>query len=229
MNTLKNIQNSVTLHQGITTLRSLLVQHSLAQVDSSKVILTNHTNHTFEFTLNRPKALNSIDPDVVRIINGQLKKWKTGMKSPRVVLMCGSGQKAFCAGGDIVSMYKGYSSGQSLEDMERNNGAYTLMHYSLATMVPIQIAFWDGIVMGGGIGCSQHSKIRICTEKTVYAMPETAIGFFTDVGASYFLPRIGLPLALYVALTGQRFSANELLQTNLATHFVPSAKIQDLK
>ena len=83
--------------------------------------------------------------------------------------------------------------------------------------------------MGGGVGCSQLAKIRICTEKTVYAMPETAIGFFTDVGASYFLPRIGLPFALYIALTGQRLTADELLKTGLANGYVPSANIEKLK
>lgn len=83
--------------------------------------------------------------------------------------------------------------------------------------------------MGGGIGCSQNSPIRICTEKTVYAMPETALGFFTDVGAGYFLPRIGLPLAIYFALTGSRFAANELMLTGLATHFVPREKLSALK
>ena len=83
--------------------------------------------------------------------------------------------------------------------------------------------------MGGGIGCSQNAPIRICTEKTMYAMPETGLGFFTDVAAGYFLPKIGLPLALHFALTGARFTANELLLTGLATHFVPRAKLAPLK
>lgn len=83
------------------------------------------------------------------------------------------------------------------------------MDYSLTTMNAVQVAIWNGIVMGGGVGLSCHAPIRIATENTVYAMPETGIGFFTDVGGSYFLPRVknNLSLGLYLGLTGHRLKA----------------------
>ena len=91
-------------------------------------------------------------------------------------------------------------------------------------MKPTQISVWNGIVMGGGVGISVHAPIRVATDNTVYAMPETGIGFFTDVGGSYFLPRVknnDISLGLYLGLTGQRLKAKELVQWGVATHFVP--------
>jgi enoyl-CoA hydratase/carnithine racemase len=98
-------------------------------------------------------------------------------------------------------------------------------------MNPLQIAIWNGIVMGGGVGLSCHSKIRIATDNTVYAMPETGIGFFTDVGGSYFLSRVhnNISLGLYLGLTGYRLKAKDLVRWGVATHFVSSENIENLK
>lgn len=97
-------------------------------------------------------------------------------------------------------------------------------------MKPLQISIWNGIVMGGGVGVSVHAPIRVATDNTVYAMPETGIGFFTDVGGSYFLSRIkhNIQHGLYLGLTGHRIKARELVQWGIATHFVPQDHIQNL-
>lgn len=105
------------------------------------------------------------------------------------------------------------------------------MNYFIATMKPIQISIWNGIVMGGGVGCSQYAPIRIATEKTLYAMPETNIGFFCDSGSSYFLPKIkgNASLGIYMGLLGHRLKGDEVLQWGLATHYVELDKIVSLR
>ena len=97
-------------------------------------------------------------------------------------------------------------------------------------MKPIQISLWNGIVMGGGVGISVHAPIRIATDNTVYAMPETGIGFFTDVGGSYFLSRVheNISFGLYLGITGFRLKAKDLVKWGVATHYVPSDKVDSL-
>lgn len=94
-----------------------------------------------------------------------------------------------------------------------------------------QISVWNGVVMGGGVGLTWHSPIRIATNNSMFAMPETAIGFFTDVGGSYFLPRIkndDFALGLYLGLTGMRIKERDLVKYGLATHFVPQDNLPEL-
>eukprot|EP00944_MAST-04C_sp_MAST-4C-sp1_P005012 g5012.t1 len=92
-----------------------------------------------------------------------------------------------------------------------------------------QISIWDGITMGGGVGISVHGKWRVCTEKTIFAKPETAIGFFPDVGGSYFLSRLSGSLGPFVGITGWRLNAKDLLYTGIATHYIKSENIDPLK
>ena len=105
-----------------------------------------------------------------------------------------------------------------------------LLDYSLTQMKPKQISIWNGIVMGGGVGVSVHAPIRVATDNTVYAMPETGIGFFTDVGGSYFLSRVknNINLGLYLGITGHRLKAKDLVKWGIATHFVPKDKLPQL-
>jgi 3-hydroxyisobutyryl-CoA hydrolase len=118
--------------------------------------------------------------------------------------MSGVGGKAFCAGGDIKLIYE---SGTGKADPKIKTQFFHdeyVLDYCLTHMNPIQISIWNGIVMGGGVGVSVHAPIRVATDNSVYAMPETGIGFFTDVGGSYFLSRINhnIHLGLYLGLTG---------------------------
>ena len=145
------------------------------------------------------------------------------------MLISGRGEKAFCAGGDIVSLYKARGT-----DVNRNffaqeyivdNGLATLSDHGAT-----QIALWNGITMGGGVGVSAHAPIRIATNNSVYAMPETGIGFFPDVGGSYFLARVkdDISLGLYLGISGFRLKGEDLLQWGIATHFVDQARIPEL-
>ena len=107
------------------------------------------------------------------------------------------------------------------------------MDYTLSMMrATRQISIWNGICMGGGVGLTWHSPIRVATDNSMYAMPETAIGFFTDVGGSYFLSRMRnqeIELGLYLGLTGARVKSRDLVKWGLATHFVEAAKIPDMQ
>jgi len=135
-----------------------------------------------------------------------LKDWRTEPETaPRVCIITGSGEKAFCAGGDIVQIYKAEKQGVGSKDIKSTFFAREyLLDYSLASMHATQIALWNGIVMGGGVGVSCHAPIRVASENTMYAMPETGIGFFTDVGGSYFLSRVkdNISLGLFLGITG---------------------------
>ena len=112
------------------------------------------------------------------------------------------------------------------------NHRIALQHQHQGNTIP-QVSIWDGIVMGGGVGLSVHGKYRVATENTVFAKPETNIGFFPDVGATYALPRININgttdhgVANYIALTGARLKADDLLYTGLATHYIPSERVDD--
>ena len=208
--------------------RSFSVQNAA----DAKVLYASHSPSCFEFMLNHNKALNSIDCDMVELVIDKLKAWHNGSEqAPRVALISGTGGKAFCAGGDIVSVYKGKMGGEDPSVMQRFFGREYIMDYSLTQMSPLQIAIWNGIVMGGGVGISCHSPIRIATDNTMYAMPETAIGFFCDVGGSYFLSRVkgNISLGLYLGLTGHRLKAKDLVTWGVATHFVPSDRLDSLR
>lgn len=181
-------------------------------------------------TLNRPKALNSLSLPMVHDLQTLINKWNADA-STRVALFRGLGPMAFCAGGDVRALYnagKGEGDRSILKDFFWHE---YILDYSLTTMRPIQVVVYNGIVMGGGVGISIHAPIRIATEASVFAMPETAIGFFPDVGGSFFLPRLSKGLGLYLGLTGMRLQGKQLVSAGIATHYMPSdhfGKLKDL-
>lgn len=186
-----------------------------------------------EFVLNKPKALNAVDTEMCQMMNDKLLQWhKQPEVAPRLMMMSGAGGKSFCAGGDIVSIYNMKQKGAPLSELLHFFGTEYILDYSLSQLKNVdRIAFWNGIVMGGGVGLTWHAPIRIATEKSMYAMPETAIGFFTDVGGSYFLPRIKngeISLGLYLGLTGARVKSRDLVKFGLATHFVPEDNLEHM-
>lgn len=175
-------------------------------------------------TLNRQKALNALDLSMVKKILPALIKWEN---EKSFVIVKGAGEKAFCAGGDVKSIVmaglKGEKLGQTFFKHE-----YT-MNGVIGTYKIPYIAFIDGIVMGGGVGLSVHGQYRVATERTLFAMPETQIGLFPDVGGSYFLPRLGGKLGLYLGLTGYRLKGYDVLKAGIATHYVDSKALPDLQ
>ncbi len=182
-------------------------------------ILFSQTNDFGVITLNRPDALNALTWNMVTLMRAKLIEWE---RSPAIkaVLVKGAGEKAFCAGGDIRWLYENarrdveHACGFFREEYRLNALIY---HYSKP-----YVALIDGIVMGGGVGVSVHGDFRVAGDRTLFAMPETGIGMFTDVGGGHFLPRLHDGLGLYYALTGARAKAADCVAAGVATHYVAS-------
>lgn len=175
-------------------------------------------------TLNRPKALNALNLSMTQKLLPTLQKWE---HDKTLVLVKGAGGKAFCAGGDVRAVTEAGLRG------ERYGNDFFRCEYTvngtIGTYKVPYIAFIDGIVMGGGVGLSVHGHYRVATERTLFAMPETQIGLFPDVGGSYFLPRLGGKLGLYLALTGVRLKGADVYKAGIATHYVNSDCLADLE
>lgn len=177
-------------------------------------------------TLNRPQALNALSLGMIRDITAALLAWRDDDEVVAVVLR-GATQDgkgvAFCAGGDIRFFHQAAHAGDPrLEDFFTEE--YTLNHLIHSYPKPT-VALMDGIVMGGGMGLSQGAAIRVVTERSKLAMPETNIGLFPDVGGGYFLSRCEGRLGEYLALTGQVAGAGDAIALRLADFFVPSPQL----
>lgn len=146
-----------------------------------------------------------------------------------MVLISGAGPKALCAGGDVAALALQNEQGESgqQESTDFFGLEYRLDH-SIATYSKPVISFMDGITMGGGVGLSMHAPFRIATEKTVFAMPETTIGFFPDVGGSFFLPRLDGEIGTYLALTSERLNGVQALYSGIATHYLHSSVLANV-
>lgn len=177
--------------------------------------------------LDRPQALNALTLDQVHAIYPQLANWAADPAVAAVVIE-GAGDKAFCAGGDIRALYEACRAG----DMEYVAAFYRdeyRLNRRIKSLPKPYVALLDGIVMGGGVGISVHGRYRVATERTLFAMPETGIGFFPDVGGTFFLPRCPGQIGLYLGLTGARLKAADALYAGIATHVVPSDRLDDLR
>ena len=180
-------------------------------------------------TLNRPKALNALSLDMVRDLTAALLAWRDD-PAVEVVAVRGTGKEgpfgAFCAGGDIRFFHQAALAGDPrLEDFFTEE--YALNHL-IHTYPKPYVAFMDGIVMGGGMGISQGARVRIVTERTKMAMPETNIGLFPDVGGGFFLGRCPGRMGEYLALTGNVIGAQDALAAELADVVMASADLPDL-
>ena len=182
-------------------------------------------------TLNRPQALNALNLSMIRAMDQQLVEWAKDDHLEAVVVT-GAGDRAFCAGGDVKAVamdakaaQEGNSDGQLTRDFFREE--YILNHRIHSYPKPY-ISLVNGIVMGGGMGISAHGSHRVVTENTLFAMPETSIGLFPDVGGGYFLPRCPGETGAYLALTSKRIMAADTVYIGFATHFVTAASIGKL-
>lgn len=178
--------------------------------------------------LNRPKKLNSLNGSMARKIISRLKEWEKSQLAS-VIIIGGAGPKAFCAGGDVAALAQQNASGPKGQEASQ---AYFGLEYQLdhliATYPKPYIAYMDGITMGGGVGLSVHAPIRIATERTLFAMPETTIGFFPDVGGSFFLPRLEGRIGTYLALTSERLRGVNAFYAGVATHYIDSSSLSSL-
>jgi enoyl-CoA hydratase len=177
-------------------------------------------------TLNRPKALNALDLPMIAAIAAALDAWRDDA-AVRAVVIDSASDRAFCAGGDIRAIRTHAQAGETA-DVERFFAEEYALNGMIAEYPKPYIALVDGICMGGGIGVSVHGRLRVATEAAVFAMPETAIGMFPDIGATFFLPRLPGALGVFLGLTGTRMVGADAVHAGLATHFVPRAALPAL-
>ena len=177
-------------------------------------------------TLNRPQAINALSFDMCRTIIAALQSWEFDPEIAAIIIDHGDG-RGFCAGGDLRALYGNLRDGGS-EALDFFRAEYRLNHL-LFTLAKPSVCFMDGIVMGGGAGIAMPCRYRVATESTVFAMPETGIGFFPDVGAGWFLSRLPGRIGQWLALTGARLDGADCLKLGLATHFLPRDGLPSVK
>ncbi len=185
-------------------------------------VLFEHRGTIGLITLNRPKALNSLTHNMAVEIIRQLGEWAI-MPSVQAVVVVGAGDKAFCAGGDVVKVTQSYKDGTT-EWRDFFHDEY-LMNIAIDEFPKPYVALVDGITMGGGVGVSIPGDFWVATEKTLFAMPETGLGLFPDVGGGWFLPRLPGETGMYLALTGARIKAPDLYALGIASHVVSSEDV----
>ena len=176
-------------------------------------------------TLNRPRALNALTQAMCIAMDEQLSSWEA-RADIKAVIVTGAGEKAFCAGGDIRAIY---DLGKAHPDKAAQffYHEYHLNRHIYHTPKPY-VALLDGVTMGGGVGISVHGSHQVATERLLLAMPETAIGFFPDVGGSYVLPRCPDAFGFYLALTGARINALDACQAGLVSHTIEHKNLGNL-
>ena len=192
-------------------------------VAENEDILVSVENGVGVVTLNRPKAINSLNDVMVDGLARALDAWESD-DTIRAVLLKGAGERGLCAGGDVVALYHSAKA----------DGSYArkfwwdeyLLNAHIGRFPKPYISLMDGIVMGGGVGVGAHGNIRVVTEKTKLGMPEVGIGFIPDVGGTYLLSRAPGQLGIHAALTGAPFSGSDAIAMGFADHFVPQEKLQ---
>ncbi len=195
-------------------------------LEADPPIVVRQQGQVGRLTINRPKALNAIDHAMVRSLHAALDAWRSdpGVKA---VVIEGAGGRAFCAGGDIRRVRDMASAGQ-YADVEAFFADEYALNLAIARYPKPYVALIDGVCMGGGMGLSIHGSVRVVTDAAALAMPETGIGFFPDVGASYFLPRLPRNHGVFLALTGARVDGADAAGLGLATHYVTRERIAGL-
>lgn len=189
----------------------------------SEGIVFTRERHIGLITLDRVHALNALTLPMILALQQQLQDWQEDSSVHAVVIHAAPG-KAFCAGGDVRSLYDGrHTHSQQMKFFWHE---YRLNHFIHQFTKPY-IALMDGITMGGGVGISLHGSHPVASDRFTFAMPETGIGFFPDIGASYLLARCPSQFGLYLGLTGNRLNANEAHALGLVKHVIAAEKIQD--
>lgn len=170
--------------------------------------------------LDQPRSLNALTHPMIQALGSHLARWRED-KGVAAVLIKGAGDRAFCAGGDIKRVYAMRDG--PLEDRARFFHDEYRMNWRIGALGKPYVALIDGVVMGGGVGVSAPGLLRIATERTLFAMPETTIGFFPDVGGTFHLSRLPGALGRYLGLSGHRLNGAECAAIGLATHYVAGA------
>src|SRR3954467_2062073 len=193
---------------------------------TAKDVITEKQGLAGRLRLNRPKALHSLNRQMVRDMASALIEWRDD-PDVRIILIDHAEGRGFCAGGDVVGI------SQNVEGHEAAARAFFFDEYRLNhleyTYPKPGVAFMDGVTMGGGVGIALPCRYRVATERTIFAMPETTIGIFPDVGGGRYLSRLRGRLAQFLALTGHPLTRAECLGLRLATHYLPSDRLEEAK
>ena len=189
-------------------------------------VLTMKDGRIGRISLNRPAAIHALNFVMCQAMIAALQEWASDAAVEAVIIDHSEG-RGFCAGGDIRMLAdSGAKDGKEARAFFRTE--YQLNHLLFTYPKPV-VAFMDGITMGGGVGISQPADYRVATENTRFAMPETGIGLFPDVGGGWYLPRLEGRVGVFLALTGARLDGTECLALALATHFLPAANLAEAK
>lgn len=189
-------------------------------------VITRIEGQVGRITLNRPQALHALNTNMIALMTQALLAWRDD-PAVELVLIDHSGERGFCAGGDIRMLAES-GAGDGVAAREFFFTEYRLNHLLFHYPKPT-VAIMDGVTMGGGVGLSRPCRFRVATERTTFAMPETGIGLFPDVGGGWYLSRMPDHLGLWLALTGARIKAADCELLGIATDYVESARIAELK
>jgi len=197
----------------------------MIEPENSEILFARH-GAAGVVTLNRPKALNALTRNMIRQLRAALDGWRNDPAVTRVVITA-EGGRAFSAGGDLREIYDAGRADRHAEALGFFREEYEL-NAAIKRYPKPYVALIDGIVMGGGVGVSIHGSHRVAGERFLFAMPEVGIGFFPDVGGTWFLPRLSGEVGTYCALTGERLATADAVRAGVATHFVPAARHAEL-
>ncbi|MEL7540406.1 MAG: enoyl-CoA hydratase/isomerase family protein [Pseudomonadota bacterium] len=190
-------------------------------------VLTKVEGGVGYITLNRLDALHALNLDMCETILAALRVWAQDPNVQLVLIEHVEGSRGFCAGGDIAMLREsGMNDGRKARAFFEEEYR---MNATIKAFPKPYLALMDGVTMGGGVGLSVHGSYRVATERTLFAMPETGIGLFPDVGGGWFLPRLRGELGTWLALTGARLKGTDVVAAGVATHFLPSELIPNVK
>jgi len=199
---------------------------SSAAATEEPTVLFESNNSMRTYVLNRPGKLNALDVPMLDLLRPKIEEWNSSDLCGTIVGV-GAG-RAFCAGGDVASVVKNAANKATRPLAIHFFKREFELDYILAAQKKPYVAILDGITMGGGVGLSANSLFRVATEKTVWAMPETKIGYSPDVGGTYYLSRMDGELGTYLGMTGDIISGRAVFEHGLATHYIPSRRVPQL-
>lgn len=190
-------------------------------------VLIHREGYAGFLSLNRPAAIHALTLPMVHAMTAALVEWRDDPEVTVVIIDHAEG-RGFCSGGDIAFLRNSALNDDGVSGRKFFHDEYQLNHLIFTYPKPV-VAFMDGITMGGGVGISQPAKFHVATENTRYAMPETGIGLFPDVGGGWYLSRLPHRIGQFLALTGARFDGAECRWAGLATHYLPSEALAEAK